>query len=150
MNEYEINAQTLAIIPISEEKSKIIEEDEEIIINASVAKIIDDSCRFFGSSYEGRLKGSKNLLNISHKTPIIIEESNNIIFFPTASPRVESCAWVSLKNIENYYKSEYDTIIEFTCGKIIRFDLSFGIIDNQILRATRLEAVLNKRKKEFE
>lgn len=150
MNEYEINAQTLAIIPISEEKSKVVEEDDELIVNASVLKIIDDSCRFFGSSYEGRLKGTKCLINISHKSPIVVEESNNIIFFPTMSPRLSNCAWVSLKNIENYYKGEFDTIIEFTCGKIIRFDLSFGIIDNQILRATRLESVLSKRKKEFQ
>ena len=50
MNEYEINAQTLAIIPIGEEKSKVIEVNGDFIINASPIKIVDDSCKFFGSS----------------------------------------------------------------------------------------------------
>lgn len=47
MENYEINKETLAIIPIEEEISKVIEEEREFIINASVMKIIDDSCKFF-------------------------------------------------------------------------------------------------------
>lgn len=59
MKNYEINRKTLAIIPISEERTKIIEEEDEFIINVPALKIIDNSCRFFGSSYEGRFCGSK-------------------------------------------------------------------------------------------
>ena len=47
MNEYEINAQTLAIIPIGKERSKIIEVNGDYIINKSPIKILDDSCKFF-------------------------------------------------------------------------------------------------------
>lgn len=147
MNEYEINRQTLAIIPISEEKCKVYEEEYEYIINQSIMKVIDNSCRFFGSSYEGRVEGTKKIMGISHKLPIIIEESNGVIFFPTSSPRLENCSWISLNNIENYHKSNKGTIIKFCCGKEIEIKLSFGIIDNQVLRATRLLSLLNKRMK---
>lgn len=145
MKNYEINKQTLAIISCGKGKSKIIEEKDEFFINQSSTKIIDNSCRFFGSSYDGRLNGTKSILGVSHKAPIIIEESSGIIFFPTSSPRLDCCSWISLNNIEEYYKLYGDTIIKFSCGKKIKLELSYGIIDNQILRATRLEALITKR-----
>lgn len=150
MENYEINKETLAIIPIEEEISKVIEEERELIINASVMKIIDDSCKFFGSSYDGRFEGTKKIMGISHKSPIIVEETRKIIFFPTTSPRINTCCWIALNNIKDYYKSNDNTVIIFNCGKKIKLHLSYPIIDNQVLRATRLEALLNKRIEEIE
>ena len=54
MNNYEINNRTLAIIPIKNKISKIIEIDGEFYVNENPIKIIDNSCKYFGSSYEGR------------------------------------------------------------------------------------------------
>ena len=150
MQNYEINRQTLAILSYENEKAKIIEENDEFIVNNSTMKIIDNSCKFFGSSYEGRLAGTKRILGISHKAPIIIEESKGIIFFPTASPRLDKCSWISLNKISEYYKEKDEIIIKFTCGKTIKLKLSYSIIDNQILRANRLETLLSKKRKEFQ
>lgn len=144
---YEINKETLAILSCGKEKCKIIECDREFYLNISAIKVIDNSCKFFGSSYLGRFDGTKKIMGISHKSPIIIEESNNIIFFPTKSPRLDNCSWISLNNLKNYYKENLNTIIDFNCGKKIKLELSYGIVDNQVLRATRLESLLNKRKK---
>ena len=146
METYEISKQTLAIIALNEETSKIIEEDKEFIINRSSKKIINDSCKFFGSSYEGRFQGTKTMLGISHKSPIIIEESSEIIFFPTSSPRLDMCSWISLNNIKDYYRDKKNTIINFSCGKVLNLDISYGIIDNQVLRATRLQIILKNKK----
>lgn len=150
MENYEINKETLAIIPIEEELSRVVEEKKEYIVRASVIKIIDDSCKFFGSSYEGRFEGTKTIMGVSHKSPIIIEETTKMIFFPTTSPRLSTCSWIALNNIKDYYRSEDNTVIIFNCGKKIKLHLSYPIIDNQVLRATRLEALLNKRIKEME
>lgn len=146
METYEISKQTLAVIALNEETSKIIEEDKEFTINRSSKKIINDSCKFFGSSYDGRFQGTKTMLGISHKSPIIIEESNEIIFFPTSSPRLDMCSWISLNNIKDYYKDKKNTIINFSCGKVLNLDISYGIIDNQVLRATRLQIILKNKK----
>lgn len=105
---------------------------------------------FFGSSYDGRFEGTKTIMGISHKSPIIIEETRKIIFFPTTSPRINTCCWIALNNIKDYYKSDNNTVIIFNCGKKIKLHLSYPIIDNQVLRATRLEALLNKRIEEIE
>ena len=145
MNDYEINSKTLAIIPIGKEKSKIIEENGDLIINKSPIRIIDESCKFFGSSYEGRFCGTKKMTGITHKSPIIIEESRKIIFFPTNSPRTEKCMWLAFNNINDYDGDNKDSIITFSCGKVLNIHVSYPIIDNQILRSTRLESVLSKR-----
>ncbi len=146
MQNYEINADTLAIIPLNEYKSKIIEKNKEIEIDMTPMKIIDNSCKYFGSSYKGRFYGTRNLIGVSHKAPIIVEESREIIFFPTASPRLYECAWISLKNINDYKRSLDSSIIVFNSGYNLELEMSYGSLDNQILRAARLESVLRKRK----
>lgn len=146
MNEYEINIETLAIVPFKSDKSKVYENDKVFIVNKPVNKIMDDSCEFFGSSLEGRQKGTSNLIGVTHKAPIIVEESKEIIFFPTMSPRVENCAWISLNHIDKIIKKENKNCIVFKNDIIIELDISYGIINNQILRATRLESVLRNRK----
>jgi len=56
IEEYEINPQTMAIIPMeygSKIYSKILEVDEELISPFKPIEIIKKSCQYFGSSYEG-------------------------------------------------------------------------------------------------
>ena len=93
----------MAVIPVGEKKSKVVEKDSSFIINQCPNKIMDDSCKYYGSSISGRQKGTTNLTGISYKAPIIVQEEGNIIFFPTSSPRLKKCCWVSLNNIDSYY-----------------------------------------------
>lgn len=146
MKEYEINQETLILLPTNSNSTKIIEINQEEEIYKNTAKIIDESCKFFGSSYLGRFEGTKNMIGISKKSPIIIEETKNIIFFPTTSPRIEKCIWISLNNLERYIKNKEKTLLIFSCGKKILIDIPFNIIDNQVLRSTKLESILRKRK----
>ncbi len=148
MDKYEINNSTLAIIPISKKCSKVIEGDNNYIINNSTTEIIDHSCKYFGSSYNGRCEGTKNLVGFNYKTPIIVEESKEIIFFPTSSPRFDNCSWISLNNIEKYIKNEKKSSIFFKNGIVIDFEISYSSLENQILRATMLESKLRQRKNE--
>lgn len=143
---YEITKNTLAIIPIDSKRSEVIEDDDIFIINKNSTKIVDDSCKFFGSSLEGRHEGTKNLIGVAYKAPIIIEETSEMIFFPTNSPRIANCAWVSLNNLENYRKKNGQTQLCFKNGKIIDIDISYNSFENQVLRSTRLESILRKHK----
>ena len=51
-----------------------------------------------------------------------------------------------MDNIKKYYKSDEGIVIEFLNDKKIILNISFGILDNQVLRATRLESALRGRK----
>lgn len=145
MQDYEINSQTLALIN-ENNKTKVYEEKEIFYVDKCPNKIMEDSCEYFGSSLGGRQKGTFNLIGVTHKCPVIVEESKEIIFFPTVSPRLKECNWISLKNIDKYYTENDKVVILFKNSQKIELILSYGVVDNQILRATRLESVLRGRK----
>ena len=66
LNNYEINKDTIAIIPIENDISKIYEAEEEYIVNKNSNKIIEENCKFYGSSYKGRCEGTRFLIKISY------------------------------------------------------------------------------------
>ena len=146
--EYEINSSTLAIIPIDEKTSKIYEEEEEYIIKKSSNGIIKENCEFYGSSYEGRCIGTKALTGIKTKYPIIIEESRNIIFFPTTSTRTHQSSWIALNKIKSYSQKKDKSKVEFKNDTKVDFDISYYSLDNQVCRATMLKSKLYDRKLE--
>lgn len=146
LNNYEINSSTIAIIPISKEISRVIEEDNIMTVQKNTTQIIDDSCKYFGSSYLGRHEGTKNIIGINYKSPIVIEETKEIIFFPTSSPRFDNCYWISLKKIQKYKKINGQTVIVFKNGYELPINISAGSLENQILRSTLLESVMRSRR----
>lgn len=148
IDEYEINSSTLAIIPIDDSSSRVYEEETEYVVSKNVHKIIDYNCKFYGSSYNGRCEGTKYLLGIKSKYPIIIEESRNMIFFPTSSSRKVDNAWISLNKIKDYSQHKSGTIIHFSNEKEIEVPISYYSIENQVCRATMLKAKLYELKNE--
>ena len=143
---YEINRDTLAILPIENDRSRIVERHNEYIIDYNPHQVMEHSCEYFGSSLDGRLYASKSMLGSIYKAPVVVEESRNIIFFPTSSPLLSGNVWISLNNIEKYEKELEKTKISFKDGKEIIVDIPFSSIENQILRSARLESILRSRK----
>lgn len=148
MDSYEINKDTLAILPKNDKESIVYEKDNQYIVNESVDKIMEESCLYFGSNLEGRKAGSARLLNLTHKLPILIEESNSIIFFPTSSPRLSTCSWISLNNIDHYERNNKGSKLVFKDGQTLDLSMSYGMLDNQVLRSSRLQYLIQARNEE--
>jgi Genetic competence transcription factor len=142
---YEINRDTLAILPYNFDKSIVLEKDNEYVLDYTPYQIMENSCQYFGSSLEGRLKGTKNMLGSVYKAPILIEETRKIIFFPTSSPVIEENSWISLNNIVSYEQKGKQTLINFKNNKNVLVDIPYLSIENQVFRATRLESILRQR-----
>ena len=144
MDSYEINKNTCAIVSIDDEITKIIEE-EDYFVNKSSYDVMEDSCQYYGSSCDGRIKGTKMILGSNYKVPIVVEETNEIIFFPTESPTSSNCVWISLNNLKSYEKSNGFTKVFFNNGKEIIVKMSLSSFEMQVLRANRLGSILKKR-----
>ncbi len=143
---YEISKGTLAIVP-NENNSLIYEDEERFLIESTPFEIMESSCKYFGSTYEGRKEGAKEILGAEYKVPIVIEDSNNLIIFPTTSPYSEDCMWIALNRIRKYYKIDaYHTKIIFDNNIEIIVPCSYRSIENQVSRASRLDLILRKRK----
>ena len=145
---YEINASTCALIPKDDFSTVIIEKQEEISVLLPIQKVIEYSCAYYGSSYNGRVDGSKSALGSKYKLPIIIEETRELIFFPTLSPENNECIWISLTNLANYKKVDNQVLIKFKENKEITINMSYESFENQVLRATKLLLILKSRKNE--
>ena len=147
INKYEFSKGTLAVIPNDEKTSLVLEDDDRYLVNDTTFHIMEDSCRYFGSSYEGRKIGARDILGAEYKVPIVIEDSSNLIAFPTTSPNSSDCIWISLKRIQNIYKIDnYNTKVVFDNNKEIIVPCSFRSVENQLSRASRLDLVLKNRK----
>jgi len=145
IDSYEINKDTCAILNINNEVTKIVEKHQEYLLSKTSFEVMEDSCAYYGSSYEGRLKGTKMMLGGIYKLPIIIEEANNIIFFPTNGSNNEKCSWISLSNVKKFESCKGYTKVYFVGGKNIILKISPSSFEMQLLRATRLENLINKR-----
>ncbi len=146
IKEYEINTNTMALVYEPYDKTVIYEFDREYLINTLPTKLMENSCTYFGSSLLGRQQGTAKLTGITHKAPIIMEETKEMIYFPTSSPRLKECSWINLKSIKKYEIIGNDLFVYLLNNKKLILDLSYGIFDNQVLRATRLESVLRNHK----
>ena len=147
INKYEFSKGTLAIVPNDEHSSLVLEDKDRYIVQNKPFQIMEDSCSYFGSSFEGRKEGTKKLLGITHKSPIIIEETRKIIFFPTTSPQADDCVWVSLQRVKKIQKTDFNnTRIIFDNDKEITVNCSYRTIENQLSRASRLDIILRNHK----
>ena len=146
MDSYEINKDTCAIVSVNDDITKVLESDDEYLVNKSSFEVMEDSCEYYGSSCEGRIKGTKMILGSNYKVPIIIEETNEIIFFPTEAAKNSNCIWLSLNNIKSYERNNGFTKVTFNSGKELLIKMSLSSFETQLLRANRLGSIIRKRK----
>ena len=137
----------LVIVPNENATSLVYEDEERYIIEESPFKIMEESCKYFGSSYNGRKEGARDILGAEYKVPILIEDTNNLIVFPTTSPLAEDCVWISLKRLKKFIKIDsFNTKIIFDNNIELIVPCSYRTVENQVARASRLDFVLRKRK----
>jgi len=145
---YEISKVTLAIVPNEKTTSLVYEDKERYLVNQTPFEIMEDSCLYFGSTYNGRKEGARSILGAEYKVPIIVDEADNLIVFPTTSPLSSDCIWISLNHLKNYEKLDsYNTKIVFDNDKEIIVPSSYRSIENQVSRASRLDFIMRNRKK---
>ncbi|MBP2241109.1 competence protein ComK [Cytobacillus eiseniae] len=149
IDEYEINPNTMVVMPLSygaKIYSQIWELEDEYVSPFKPIEIIKKSCTFFGSSYEGRKEGTRQLTGITHKAPITIDPTNFIYFFPTTSASNSQCIWISTEHIFSYNRVDRaKTEIIFKNKRSYVVPVSFNTINNQILRTALLKTTLIRR-----
>ena len=145
MENYEINDETFAVVATEEKKAKVIEKSCEYNIDNSAYSIMDESCKYYGSSYDGRMKAAKKILDCKYKLPILVEESSCLIFFPIKSTVCSDCTWINLNSVKKIEKVNNFSKITFINDKEILVDVSKMSLDNQIYRSSRYESIMLKR-----
>lgn len=151
LDKYEINRDTTAVLPTIYNKqlcSRVLEIKQEYIVTMRPKEIIEKSCQYFGSTLDGRTKGTKAITGITHKAPIAIDPVNMIYFFPTHSPKLKECAWISHEYVEKHGKVNNSKInVTFINNKTIQLPVSNSIFEHQLYRTAHLRIKLVQRLK---
>ncbi|WP_026692682.1 competence protein ComK [Peribacillus kribbensis] len=149
VEEYEVNPYTLIIMPIeygSKIYSRVVEVDGELVSPFKPIEIIKKSCEYFGSSYEGRKDGTRQLVGITHKLPVTIDPTSNLFFFPTNSPGREDCIWISHENVDAYHRDDKgNTVVTFRNKNKIEVPISYSSFESQMFRTAMLRTKLIQR-----
>lgn len=148
MISYVINRKTLAVTALNEKQSLVYEVNRQIVIERSPLQIVRKSCHVFGSSFEGRIEGTRHLTGYRYKMPIVIQEYDELVMFPTKSPSLASNEWVCLNHIENFYPNykNKNTIVKFDDGLVMEFGVSYPSFKNQYMKASYLAAIIKQNK----
>lgn len=147
---YEITPLTMAVLVHYDNRGNIgawiLEENDDYYVNISPSKIIDQSCRFFGSSLKGRQEGTFNVCGVTHKAPISIDPSSGMYFFPTASPTNLKCSWIAHSHVAQVNELKRDTTeIVFKNGRKLPIQVSYGSMWNQVHRTAQFRFLLDNR-----
>lgn len=118
-------------------------DTDYVFLGNEMMKILNTSCIYYGSSLNGRLKGSQSIFKSSYKLPIIISEKNNIIFFPLKD---SDYYWINFNNISSFSKKDKGIVVTFKNGYMKYFKVSFTVFNNQMLKCSRLWLVYLSRK----
>lgn len=147
MNNYIINNRTIALFK-DKSNTVVFEEDKKLYVKLSIGKILDNSCRYYGSTHKGRTNGIKEMLKSKYNNPILIEESKNLILFPTESIRNESYALFAYQKIINYEQKEGNKL-EILCSNNIMLTINYTKtrLERQIVKCIILNNILNERKR---
>ncbi|MFC7321168.1 competence protein ComK [Halobacillus campisalis] len=150
--EYEVNAQTMALVARTDAQGRIItevmESNEGFYLIDPPGKVVDNSCRYFASSLEGRIAGTKQVAGFTHKPPIVISQAMGLYIFPIISPKRRECTWLAHDYIHTYKsESDHSTTIIFTNGSSLNVPVSVGMISNQVQRTAQFRFILEARLK---
>lgn len=148
---FEVTPLTYAVLSQELEAGElatyVLDEKQEYIIPTTPTKIIEQACRYYGSSLKGRVEGTKEISEIFYKPPIAINPSNGMFFFPTSSPRLKTCSWIAHSHILTLHPKEDQrtTEIVFKNGRKVIVPVSYGSITNQLQRTAQFRYELENR-----
>ncbi|MCC3359149.1 competence protein ComK [Bacillus sp. REN16] len=138
---YEVNPQTMAILPAREiEYSAIVKEEHKIIyVRQTPLQIIKAACLEGGATYEGRRKAVTHLTGAIQKVPIPINPRRNIFAFPTHSPTAFECNWIFYHHIKAIVPSQQtsntiQSIIHFKNQQVLPMNESHYLLEKQYTR----------------
>ena len=123
-------------------KVEIVTAKQNYDFMVSFDTLINESCKYYGSSYEGRKNGSRYLLNLTSKLPIILNEKKNLVIFPMNSDRNKNNIWFMYNNILSYKRVKNYVEITFKNKEKMIFLVSYYIFKNQMLKCGQLLTIL--------
>ncbi|KAB7707411.1 hypothetical protein F9802_06570 [Bacillus aerolatus] len=130
---YKISLRTMALVEQyhHDYNTIIYDEDGVYYSKQTVRSILEDACMRGFSTYEGRTKVARKLLNYIQKTPLLICLNKNICAFPTMSPNNYGCIWIIHHQVQNCQMKDRKLTVTFNNGTQLPLDCSLRVFKQQ-------------------
>ncbi|GGB60757.1 competence protein ComK [Fictibacillus barbaricus] len=150
LRSYEINMSTMALLPFYNEygdvHTEVLESEKNERVALSPIKIINESCLFFGSSYEGRREAVRRSMGYVSLSPIMINLELGIFFFPVESPKNETCIWLSQAHVQRIDSIDSDTCsVHFKNTANLILPQSKYALEAKLFRTAQYRYILSER-----
>lgn len=133
MKDYEISMNTMALVEEYHlEYNTIIYDVNGIYYTKQTVKsLLEEACIKRFSTYEGRLKPVRKLLDYVQKTPLLICPTQRICAFPITSPQKYGCTWILPYHVQSYEMKNGKLIVTFNNGIQLPLNCSLRVFKNQ-------------------
>ncbi len=136
LKEYEAHSDTLAVVAYRDPvyQSIIYEKKDIYLCQQTPTKIIQASCQPNGASYGGRKDYANYATGKRYKLPILIQESRNVLAFPTHSTDHMDCSWIFATHVNTFYSYQNNkaTIVIFKSDLELILPISAAIFRRQL------------------
>ncbi|BCU51944.1 competence protein ComK [Staphylococcus auricularis] len=138
--QYVIKQGDMALIPSESvhdmfERTTVLKyNDTPLTVKERTQKIIDRSCRFYGSTYAYKKEDTIRITGITSKPPLLFTPLFPTYFFPTHSDRKQENAWVNIHYIESIKPlKDRKCKITFVDKQTLTLNVSAHSINHQFL-----------------
>ncbi|MDZ5711367.1 competence protein ComK [Jeotgalibacillus haloalkalitolerans] len=140
--DYEINQETMTIRCARhlELQTRIIKASKSCYSVLTSLQLMEYACKMGGSTYKGRQESVRFKFGISSKIPILINQNEEIIMFPTHSPTHIDNTWISLEHFDKAFEhaERGKAIVRFINGEQVTVMCSLKTLSKQHQRASAL------------
>ena len=150
-NTYVIRKGDMLIRPLDnakypEERTEVKRyNNNHIIVDDRVQKIMERSCKFYGDNYAGRKLQTRRLTNIANKIPVLLTPLFPTYFFPTHSDRSVLNMWLNIHYIEQIASCKGSrSKVYFANQEFVIIDISYHSIWHQYQNAIYYYYLMDK------
>ncbi|MGM7700721.1 competence protein ComK [Pseudalkalibacillus sp. Hm43] len=154
-HEYLINGETMVILPHYNEHghlySLVSELGQDLVVAQKPMEIINNSCLYYGSSYQGRVEGASHLTKYNRMVPIVVCNRSGIYFFPTQSPKSEACIWFAHEYIKEILSVTAESSSVVLRNKTtVPVQISRAAMESKVNRAAQYRHLMSLQQREME
>ncbi|PLR80931.1 hypothetical protein CVD25_19740 [Bacillus canaveralius] len=129
VRKYLVNRNTSAVLPDYDRQgrlwSQVIEGKKNFLVKVPPRKLLNECLEYYGDSMIGAVRGTRAILGNIRMAPIKIHADVELYWFPTLSPRKNSCIWLTPAHIIDFiYISENRTEVVLTEGNTVTIDMT--------------------------
>ena len=137
-----ITESTMALLPhytnTGHLQCTMLETFGEIRVEESPSSVLNESCVYYGGSFDGSLKSARRILKRQKNLPIMVSLTLEYCMIPLGSPMKKDTAWVAAQHIQDIDSDGAHSIITFHNQVKLEVNISEAVLEHRINKAARI------------